>query len=186
MFNLEEYKALRATVRERGTARMCIVLAGVIAWAALLMAVNAFEADRAATLVPLMVLASTFEISFFIHTGVERIGRYLQLFFEEAGAGSEGGEARSGWETTIMAFARSSSGGPSGPSPLFVTLFAIAALTDFAGSFPAAARHVAWVAISFVAHLIFGWRLVFAQRASASQRALDLERFRALKTPASK
>ncbi len=48
-----------------------------------------------AIVVPLLILATTFELNFFVHTGVERIGRYIQVFFEEA-SGSIG------WETTAM------------------------------------------------------------------------------------
>ena len=39
--------------------------------------------DRGAlTLVPFLAIAATFEISFFIHMGVERVGRYLQVLYE--------------------------------------------------------------------------------------------------------
>ena len=53
------------------------------------------ELQGAVTLVPFLILAATFELNFFVHTGVERIGRYIQVFFEEAG------DSR-GWETTAM------------------------------------------------------------------------------------
>ena len=55
------------------------------------------ELEGGVTLVPFVVLAGTFEINFFIHTGVERIGRYIQVFYEEA-------RGRSGWETTAMSY----------------------------------------------------------------------------------
>ena len=34
------------------------------------------------TLVPFLAIAATFEISFFIHMGIERVGRYLQVLYE--------------------------------------------------------------------------------------------------------
>jgi hypothetical protein len=170
MFKIAEYEALRATIRERGTLRMCVILAGFIVWGALTLALNASEFERAVTLVPLLVLAAAFEISFFIHTGVERVGRYLQVYYEE----------NEGWEHTIMAYGRNN---PGGSDALFITLFAVTAGINFLGSFPTAARHVGWIGISFIAHLVFGWRLVTARRLSAGQRALDLDRFRALKDP---
>jgi hypothetical protein len=185
MFKIAEYEALRATIRERGTARMCLILAGIIAWGVLTLALNASEFERAATLVPLLVLAATFEISFFIHTGVERVGRYLQVFYEEGPALSEpqSGESK-GWENTIMAYGQRS---PGGANPLFITLFALIAVVNFAASLLAANRHPGWIGISFIAHVVFSWRLVSANRLSAGQRALDLDRFRALKnTPGSK
>jgi hypothetical protein len=188
---------------------MCLILVGVIAWGVLTLALNASDFERAATLVPLMVLTTTFEISFFIHTGVERVGRYLQVFYEdsEGSAPSErspgeapavgeprgerpalseslSGESK-GWENTVMAYGQKYPGG--GGNPLFIALFATIALVNFAASLATAARHPGWIGISVVVHLVFVWRLFSARRASAGQRALDLERFRTLKTsPSSK
>ena len=118
-----------------------------------------------------MVLAATFEISFFIHTGVERVGRYLQVFYEDDGKG---------WESTVMAYGQAN---PGGSHPLLITLFAVITIVNFAASLPTAARHPGWIGISFVAHVMFGWRIVSARRFSAAQRAIDLDRFRALKHP---
>ena len=36
-----------------------------------------------ATLVPLLVLAAAFECVFALHVGIERVGRYLQVFYED-------------------------------------------------------------------------------------------------------
>src|SRR6266566_4377075 len=149
MFKIAEYEALRATIRERGTARLCLILVGVVAWAVLTLALNASEFERAATLVPLMVLAATFEVSFFIHTGVERVGRYLQVFYEDD------------WENAAMAYGQKY---PGGGSPLFVTLFALIALVNFAASLLAATRHPGWLGVSLVAHVVFSWRLFSARR----------------------
>ena len=51
-----------------------------------------------AALLPLLVLAGVFEAVFALHTGVERIGRYIQVFFEAPGERA--------WEHTAMAFGR--------------------------------------------------------------------------------
>ena len=116
-----EYVALRDTIRERGSVRLCAVLSGFIAWAALAIALLIAELDGGATLLPFLVLAGTFEINFFIHTGVERIGRYIQVFYEErAGA--------VGWETTAMRYGAKFR---SGLDPLFSVLFAAAATLNF-------------------------------------------------------
>src|SRR6186997_1912063 len=119
--NRVEYEVLRATIRERGTARLVAVVAGMAAWASLAMALRLIDHSGAVTLVPLLVLAATFEANFFVHTGVERIGRYLQVFYEER-AGI------SGWETTAMNYGAKY---PSGLDPLFSTLFAAAATLNF-------------------------------------------------------
>ncbi len=81
---------------------------------ALVVALRAAQLSGAIALLPLLVLAATFEINFFVHTGVERIGRYLQVFYEER-AGT------TGWETTAMTYGAKY---PSGLDPLFSALFA--------------------------------------------------------------
>ncbi len=166
-----EYKALRATIRERGSLRMCAVLIGLAAWGALALGLLAADVGGAATMVPFVVLASAFEISFFIHTGVERVGRYLQVFFEEA-------ENVIGWETTAMNYGRAF---PGGLDPLFTVIFASAGVVNFTSAFLLTTRRPGWMVIAFLAHLAFGWRLSVARRLSAGQRAADLERFRSLK-----
>ena len=60
--------------------RIYVVLAGIAAWGALAVALLFADLQGAVILVPLLVLAATFELNFFVHTGVERIGRYIQVF----------------------------------------------------------------------------------------------------------
>jgi hypothetical protein len=167
---LEEYTALRATIRERGTARVWVVLAGLAVWAVLTVATAALASLPIATLLPLLVLASVFEIVFALHTGVERIGRYIQVFFEAPG--------ERGWEHTAMAFGRAFPGG--GVDPLFTPYFALATVLNV---IPAAlARPVAieWVVVA-LPHLLFIAHLWRGRRRSAVQRAVDLDRFEKLK-----
>lgn len=170
---LAEYEALRATIRERGTLRMWAILAGLTAWGVLAIALLVANLQGAVSLVPFLVLAATFEINFFIHTGVERIGRYVQVFFEESSNAV-------GWETTAMQYGRSF---PGGLDPLFITIFALSATVNFVSSFATATRRPGWVVLSFLAHAIFVWRLMTARRLANGQRATDLEKFRSLKTP---
>lgn len=165
-----EYEALRATIRERGTARLCAVLGGLIAWGALAIALHLAAAEGVVRLVPFLVLAGAFEINFFMHTGVERIGRYIQVFYEER-AGVPG------WETIAMSYGAKF---PSGLDPLFSAIFAAAAVFNFFGSVPSPGRRPGLVLIALIAHLAFGYRIVAARRAANSQRALDLDRFRSL------
>ena len=49
---------------------------------------------------PLLALAGVFEAVFALHTGVERVGRYIQVFYESETPDS------SNWEYTAMAFGR--------------------------------------------------------------------------------
>ena len=164
-----EYRTLRDTIRERGTARLCAVLVGLVAWAALTIALLIAELRGSATLVPFLVLVGTYEINFFIHTGVERIGRYIQVFYEErAGA--------VGWETIAMNYGAKF---PSGLDPLFSIIFAAATLLNFFALLLVDQRS-GWNALSLLAHLVFAYRIVSAKKSAASQRALDLDRFRNL------
>ena len=173
--NQAEYTALRDTIRERGTARLCAVLAGFVAWGALAIALLITELEGGITLVPFVVLVATFEINFFIHTGVERIGRYLQVFYEER-AGS------TGWETTAMNYGAKF---PSGLDPLFAIIFGGAAALNFLSSLAVAQRRPGWIALSLLAHLAFAYRIVAARKLAGAQRAMDLDRFRSLRSSGS-
>jgi hypothetical protein len=79
----EEYRALRATIRERGTARVWVFVAGMAAWGALTVATATLASTPLAVLLPLLVLTAAFEAVVSLHVGVERIGRYIQVFYEE-------------------------------------------------------------------------------------------------------
>ena len=164
---LEEYRALRATIRERGTARVCTFVLGLIGWAGLVLASAAIGAPPAGTLLPLLVLAGVFEAIFALHIGVERVGRYLQVFFEAEG----------GWERTAMAYGQAYRGGPN---PLFTFVFTAAAVLNFLPVLVAEPIAVEVVAMG-AAHLCFIARIVMAIRAAGRQRATDLERFQRIK-----
>src|ERR1700730_403535 len=146
---LEEYRALRDTIRERGTARVWIFQAGLAAWAALALATAVLAAPPATTLVPLLLLAATFEAIFALHMGVERIGRYVQVFHETA-------EERAAWERTAMSFGPLP--GAGGTDPLFLACFAIAATLNFAPVLVAAPVAVEVIVIG-AAHLLVLVRL---------------------------
>ncbi len=165
---VDEYRALRDTIRERGTTRVWIVLAGFTAWAALATATASLAALPVATLVPLLVLATAFEIVFSLHTGVERVGRYIQVFFEE--------ESR-GWEHAAMAYGQTFRGGSD---PLFANFFRIATILNFIPAVYANPMPVEWGVVGSI-HLLFITRILVARRQSSRQRATDLERFQTLK-----
>lgn len=170
--DIEEYKALRATIRERGTTRVWIVLAGVVAWALAWLATVALAAPPVSIFIPLLVLATTFEIVFALHTGVERIGRYVQVFFEDEGANA-------GWEHRMMDFAAGRRL-PGAADPLFARSFWLAALFNVIPAVLIEPLPVEWAVIG-IGHLAFMVRVGAARRQAASQRAADLQRFRELK-----
>jgi hypothetical protein len=166
-----EYEVLRATIRERGTARLVAVILGLAAWAALAMALRLIDQSGAITFVPLVLLVATFEVNFFIHIGVERIGRYLQVFYEER-AGS------TGWETTAMNFGAKFPG--RGLDPLFSVVFFSAGALNFFNALATSELRSGWTLISLATHLAFTYRIVRARRISGTQRAIELEAFRSL------
>ena len=164
----EEYRALRATIRERGTAKVWLLLVGMVGWGALTIATAALASLPVATFLPLLVLAVTFEAIFNLHVGVERIGRYLQVFHE----------GESGWEHTAMSFGRPLKG--TGTDPLFVAHFLIATLLNI---IPALLAQPVQLEITVVgiAHLLFVIRVMLAKGSASRQRAADLRRFEDMK-----
>jgi len=167
---IEEYRALRATIRERGTARAWIGWIGLAGWAALTIATAALAPLPAATLLPLLALAAAFESVLSLHTGVERIGRYLQVFFEDE-------TSDQGWEHRIMAFGRQV---PGGGDPLLAAYFWLAGVLNLLPAVLAEPVPIEWAVVG-LGHLVFVVRVGLGRRNAARQRALDLERFRQLK-----
>ena len=140
----------------------------MIAWGGLTTATAALASLPVATFLPLLVLAVTFEAVFNLHVGVERIGRYLQVFHED----------ETGWEHTAMAFGRPLKG--TGTDPLFVAHFLIATLLNIV---PALLAEPVQLELTVVgtAHLLFVVRVLIARHSAAKQRAADLRRFEDMK-----
>lgn len=168
---LEEYRTLRDTIRERGTARHWIVVAGFGLWATLTLAIVALASPPVATLFPLLVLVAVFEVIFAIHTGVERVGRYVQVYFESP-------EETARWEHVAMAYGRAFGGG--GIDALFTPVFWTATLLNFVPAMLSGPMAIDWVVVGAV-HGLFIVRVWSARIQAGRQRAIDLERFSKLK-----
>lgn len=161
-----EYQALRATIASRGTARIVLFATGLSVWAALSLTMLWMTPVPVATLFPLVALAGVFEAVFALHVGVERVGRYLQVFHEDT------------WENTAMAFGAPLAG--TGSDPLFSLFFALATLCNFvpvAVAGPVASE----LAVLGLFHGALLVRIVMARRAASRQRAADLARFQQVK-----
>jgi hypothetical protein len=167
----EEYRALRSTIASRGTTRTWILVAGLASWGALHVATTALMATPLDLLVPFVVLVATFEAVFALHVGVERIGRYLQVFHE-------GPDEPARWETVAMSFGAPPAG--TATDPLFVACFGLAAALNFLPVLFVSAVP-AEITVIGLAHALFAARLISARRAAARQRAADLARFREMK-----
>jgi hypothetical protein len=174
---IEEYKALRATIRERGTARVWLFVVGFALWTLAVVAVAALASLPVATLLPLLLLAAVFESLFALHTGVERIGRYLQVFYEDD-ADATGPRQ---WERTVMAFGRQF---PSrGIDPLFTGFFVVATACNIVPAILAGAVPLEWSVIGTF-HVLFLVRVFVARHHARQQRALELQQFEQVKSAA--
>jgi len=173
-----EYAALRQTIAIRGTVRMALVPLVVFAWGVLLATVGA-SLDG---LPSLLVLAAGFEAVHALHVGVERIGRYLQVFYEDGPGGPR-------WESTAMAVGPALPGG--GIDPLFTVVFVgalllnviplVQGLASLASGTAAAVSVGLLAAVSVLAHVGLLVRMVRARRAATRQRAVELESYRAIR-----
>jgi hypothetical protein len=168
----EEYSALRATIRERGTTRVWVFVAGMAAWGGLTVATATLASTPFAVLLPLLILSAAFEAVLSLHVGVERIGRYIQVFYEEDAPG---------WEHAAMAFGRPA--GAMVTDALFSIPFCLAALCNIGPALIIEPMRAAELIVVTGAHVLFILRLVAARAGAARQRAIDLERFRELKQP---
>jgi hypothetical protein len=171
---LEEFRELRATVRERGTARIWVFVAGMIGWGALTIATASLAALPIATFLPLLILTVTFEAVFSLHVTVERIGRYIQVFLEDE-------ESRHGWEHVAMAVGPPLKG--TSVDPLFTACFVIAAVLN---TVPALLAQPVPLEVGVVlgGHLIVVVRILMARAIASRQRASDLKRFTELREKA--
>jgi hypothetical protein len=167
-----EFTVLRQTIAVRGTVRMALLPITVIGWtavAAALLQGSSFPGLLA--LVPLSVLIAGFEAIHALNVGVERIGRYLQVYYE-------GSADAPMWETTAMSVGPGLPGG--GIDPLFTVVFTAASALNLVLALPEL-RTVTGFVVVFPVHAIFWVRVIRARGAAARQRAVDLETFRAVK-----
>jgi len=178
-----EYAVLRRTIAARGTVRVALVPLVVLGWAALLA-----TGAPLGGLLTLLVLAAGFEAVHALHVGVERIGRYLQVYYEDRPDGPQ-------WESTAMTVGPALPGG--GTDPLFTVIFAGAVLLDLAALFPGpalllAGPRIAGISaglatlVSVLAHVGVLVRILRARQAAARQRAVELESYRALRARGSR
>lgn len=173
-----EYRVLRETIAARGSLRPILALAGLGLWALLLTAVLVWLPYPVAAIIPLLVLLATFEVIRPLHFGAERIGRYLQVFYEEDGQPERPLTDAPSWERTAM---RLSAIPGTGGHPLFIPIFFLATIANTLPVLLAQPRatpiELAALGIPHLALIVW---LVNADRALRSQRVAELEQFRAL------
>jgi hypothetical protein len=173
----QEFAALRGTIQARGVARSMTFLAGFASWAAILVATIIWLGNPIAAVVPLLMLVATFEVVRSLHLGVERIGRYIQVFFEEDATGRAVATGPA-WEHTAMVFGPSLPG--AGTHPFFLPLFMLATMANFLAVLLPSPLQVE-IATLAVPHLAFVVWMFYGDRAMRKQRTTELTRYRALK-----
>jgi hypothetical protein len=173
-----EYLVLRKTIAQRGALRPILALIGTGIWASLLIAVLVWLPYPVAAAVPLLVLVVTFEVIRPLHFGAERIGRYIQVFYEEQGEPSRALRDTPSWERVAMNFGQVPG---VGGHPLFVPAFLMATAINYLGVL---LPHPVTVELTVMAvpHLAFIAWLVAADRSMRNQRAIELQRLRQLMT----
>ena len=175
-----EYGELRRTIGIRGTVRVAFIPVTFIWWAGLSVVLILFPELPVAALYTLAVLAAGFEAVHALHVGVERIGRYLQVAYEETGRDNSVSGSPPGWETTAMQVGPALPGG--GVDPLFTILFCSAAIVNL---IPAMLPVPTAIEISLIGalHIAFIIRVLRARTAAAKQRAVELEQYRKVLAP---
>jgi hypothetical protein len=167
-----EYRILRETIAWRGTVRMALVPVTVgtwaLIWASLLLSADAGLAGA----IPLIVLVAGFEAVHALHSGVERIGRYLQVNYENGRDGPL-------WESTAMRLGPGLPGG--GVDPLFTAVFFLALAANLALLTTSLLPQMPIVVLMAALHAACAIRVLRARRAAGQQRAVDLESFRAVR-----
>lgn len=173
-----EYLVLRQAIAQRGALRHILAVCGVAIWAGLLTAVLAWLPDPVATTIPLIVLLVTFEVIKSLHFGAERIGRYIQVFYEEAGEPGRAPADTPSWEGVAMNFGTVPG---VGGHPLFVPVFFIATAVNYLAVILPGSVAIE-LSVMAVPHLAFIAWLIAADRAMRRQRAIELLRMRDLRT----
>src|SRR5678815_478885 len=117
----EEFHVLRETIAVRGTVRMLFVFVALFGWALLAGGFVISSRRPIASVLSLLVLVAAFEAVLALHVGVERIGRFIQVYYEGDDAGPR-------WESTAMRLGPGLPGG--GVDPLFALIFFAATLAN--------------------------------------------------------
>lgn len=171
-----EFAVLRHTIAIRGTVRPALFLAGMVCWAAALLVVLMAFPNPIASTIPLLLLAATFEAIRTLHTTVERIGRYIQIFFEVPPTADP--VTPPAWEYTAMRLGGRVPG--AGGHPLFLPIFLLATAINLLAvllpdPLPIELLTMGTVHVAFIA-----W-MTYVDRGVRVQRERELEAFRALR-----
>ena len=171
-----EYLVLRRTIAQRGALRPILLVCGIGVWAAVLTAVLVWLPYPLASAIPLLVLAATFEAIRPLHFGAERIGRYVQVFYEEAGEPSRSLRDTPSWERVTLSFGVVPG---VGGNPLFVPIFFLATAVNYMSMLLSGPVAIDLAIMAAPHAILVGW-LIANHRAMKTQRTIELDRLRHL------
>jgi hypothetical protein len=175
---LEEFRALRATIRDRAIARVILLAISWVGWAAIATAIMLVLPATPLLALPLVVVLAAFEVNLGTVRAAEGIADYLRVVFEER-------RAVPGWETASAALAR---GRPAAADPLFFWIFVavlcanylcvVVAVGETADPSARVREDSLDLAVATVLHAAVLLRFVLARRGLVNGRAGGLERLR--------
>ena len=165
---IEEYRQLRATVRERGSLRVVLFLTTIAVWAVVAGLVGTFLSLPLASLLPLILLMAGFEAVHQLHIAVERIGRYVHVRYES-------GIGRPMWETAIAAFGSGHRPSTRPADALFSFVFCAAIVVNWLAATLGATREE-MIGVGAI-HALAIARVLMARSSARRQRAEDQKRF---------
>jgi hypothetical protein len=179
LIQLEEFRALAATIRVRSTVRVLVVVITWVGWAALALTIMLVVPAPLLLLVPLVLLLAGFEANLTIVRTTDLMSTYLRVTFEE-----DRGVAA--WETVSANLVRR--GRATRDDPLFLWVFmafvaasylcVVLASGETAEATARNRQDAIDLALVTSVHLAVAGRFAMARRWLRVARAADRDRFR--------
>jgi hypothetical protein len=151
---------------------MAIVPLTCLGWAVVTLIVLLYPGPPVASVIALGILVGGFEAVHALHVGAERIGRYLQVYYETLPDGPR-------WETAVMSVGPALPGG--GIDPLFSVVFVSATVVNMVPPLVSQPTTLELGTLALL-HVSFLYRVVRARVAATKQRAVELESFKAMQS----
>ena len=176
---IEEFRALRATIRDRAIARVILLAISWVGWAAIATAIMLVLPATPLLALPLVLVLAAFEVNLVAVRATDRICDYLRVVFEER-------RAVPGWETASADLAGRHPAATA--DPLFFWIFVavlcanylcvVVAVGETADPSARVREDSLDLAVATVLHGAVLLRFVLARRGLVSGRAGELERLR--------
>src|SRR5215203_215071 len=176
---LEEFRALRATIRDRAIARVILLAISWVGWAAIATAIMLVLPATPLLALPLVLVLAAFEVNLVAVRATDRVCDYLRVVFEER-------RAVPGWETASADLARRHPAATADPLFFWISvavlcanyLCVVVAVGETADPSARVREDSLDLAVATVLHGAVLLRFVLARRGLVSGGAGELERLR--------